>query len=204
MLISIQMWPMLASMPIICWMGHGNPIAYVLGSGNQGFGFLTLSLDWNYLNTGILGSPMYTPLWSFMTQCAGVAFACWILYPILYYTKTLDAQTFAAMSSGTFDKNGSEYNTSRVLTADYRLDQAGMDAYSRPYWGVSYVLSYFVSQLALTVCEAVNVTDESSGASLRAPVQCCTPPCGTATSCGLQSRNPFKRATSVRTTTTHM
>ena len=123
----------------------GNPIAYVLGSGSQGFGYLTLSLDWNYLNTGVLNCPMYTPLWSFMTQCAGVAFACWFLYPILYYTNTLNAQTFAAMSSGTFDKNGSTYNISRVITPDYRLDQAGMDAYSRPYWGVSYVFSYFVS-----------------------------------------------------------
>lgn len=137
-------------------MGHGNPIAYVLGSGNQGFGYLTLSLDWNYLNTSILGSPMYTPLWAYMTQCAGVAFACWLLYPILYYTKTLDAQNFAVMSSGTFDKNGEEFNISRVLTSDYRLDQAGMDAYSRPYWGVSYVFSSFVSADLLELTKLSN------------------------------------------------
>lgn len=43
-------------------MGHGNPIAYVLGSGNYGFGMLTLSLDWNYI-AGVM-SPMYTPLWA--------------------------------------------------------------------------------------------------------------------------------------------
>jgi hypothetical protein len=25
--------PLLASLPLVCWFGHGNPIAYVLGSG---------------------------------------------------------------------------------------------------------------------------------------------------------------------------
>lgn len=150
------MWPVLASLPIICYMGHGNPIAYVLGSGNKGFGFLTLSLDWNYLNTSALGGPMYTPLWSYMTQSAGVIFVCWLLYPILYYTKTLDAQTFAAMSSDTFDKNGDTYNISRVMTPQYTLDQAGMDAYSRPYWGVSYVFSFFVSRPVVATTKAYN------------------------------------------------
>ena len=58
-------FPFLASLPLICWMGHGNPIAYTLGSGYYGFGILDLSLDWNYL--GFL-QPMYTPLWSNMNQ----------------------------------------------------------------------------------------------------------------------------------------
>ena len=39
-------FPMLASLPLVCYMGHGNPIAYVLGSGYYGFGMLDLSLDW--------------------------------------------------------------------------------------------------------------------------------------------------------------
>lgn len=36
-------WPMLASLPLLCYMGHGNPIAYVLGSGYSGF----VSLSFN-------------------------------------------------------------------------------------------------------------------------------------------------------------
>lgn len=59
-------FPLLASLPLICWMGHGNPIAYVLGSGSYGFGILDLSLDWNYIS-GVL-APMYTPLWASMNQ----------------------------------------------------------------------------------------------------------------------------------------
>ncbi|KAF7195508.1 Oligopeptide transporter 7 [Pseudocercospora fuligena] len=136
-------FPVLASLPIICWFGHGNPIAYVLGSGTYGFGFLTLSLDWNYINSSVLEYPWYTPLWAYMTMCAGVIFSAWFLYPILYYTNTLGAQTWPAMASGTYDANGTEYNITRVMTADYRLNQTAMDEYSRPYWSLPYVFSFF-------------------------------------------------------------
>lgn len=131
------MFPLLASLPLICWMGHGNPIAYVLGSGYYGFGILDLSLDWNYIS-GVM-QPMYTPLWSNAHQFAGVFFAVWFLYPILYYTNTFQGQTFAAVSSNTFDSTGAVYNISAVLTPDYRLNQTAMDAHSKPYWSVSYV-----------------------------------------------------------------
>ena len=47
------------------------------------------------------------------------------------------------MSSGTFDSEGSTYNISRVLTADYKLDQAAMDAYGKPHWSTSYVFYFF-------------------------------------------------------------
>ncbi|KAF2773243.1 OPT superfamily oligopeptide transporter [Teratosphaeria nubilosa] len=133
--------PLLASLPLICWMGHGNPIAYVLGSGTYGFGLLDLTLDWNYIN-GTL-QPMYTPLWAFGNQAGGIIFACWFLYPILYYTNTFGSQTFPAMSSNTFDKDGNPYNISLVMTPDYQLNQTAMDNYSQPHWSISYVFYFF-------------------------------------------------------------
>lgn len=135
-------FPVLSSLPLLCWMGHGNPIAYVLGSGNYGFGILDISLDWNYINNGVL-APMYTPLWSAMTQCTGVFLAVWLLYPILYYTNVMDSQNFGAVSSKTYDSTGSTYNISRVLTPDFRLNQTAMDEYSRPFWSTPYVFYFF-------------------------------------------------------------
>ncbi|KAH9817762.1 OPT oligopeptide transporter protein [Teratosphaeria destructans] len=133
--------PVLASLPLICWMGHGNPIAYVLGSGTYGFGLLDITLDWNYIN-GTL-QPMYTPLWAFGNQAGGIIFACWLLYPILYYTNTFGSKTFPAMSSNTFDEDGNPYNITRVMTPDYQLNQTAMDNYSQPHWGTSYVFYFF-------------------------------------------------------------
>ena len=70
---------------------------------------------------------MYTPLWVMMTQSAGIIFACWFLYPILYYTNTLGAQRFPAMSSETFDSDGNLYNISRILTPQSTLNQTALD-----------------------------------------------------------------------------
>lgn len=133
-------WPMLSSLPLLCYMGHGNWIAYILGSGYNGFGLLDLTLDWNYAS--FLG-PLYTPLWSSMHQVAGAIFTCWFLYPILYFTNTLRSKDFPAMSSSTFDTTGSSYNISRIMTAQNTLDQAAMEAYSAPYWSTSYAMYFF-------------------------------------------------------------
>ncbi|KAF2208852.1 hypothetical protein CERZMDRAFT_122323 [Cercospora zeae-maydis SCOH1-5] len=134
-------FPLLTSLPLLCWLGHGNPIAYVLGSGNYGFGVLDFSLDWNYIN-GTMQS-MYTPFWASMNQFAGIFVAVWTIYPILYYTNSLDAHKYPAMSSSTFDSKGGEYNISRILTPQHMLNQTAMDDYSPPYWSASYVFCIF-------------------------------------------------------------
>ncbi|GIZ39931.1 hypothetical protein CKM354_000329300 [Cercospora kikuchii] len=135
------LFPLLISLPLLCWLGHGNPIAYVLGSGKYGFGILDFSLDWNYIN-GTMQS-MYTPFWASTNQFTGIFVAVWTIYPILYYTNSLDAQNYAAMSASTFDREGKDYNISRVLTPQYILNQTAMDEYSPPYWSVSYVFCIF-------------------------------------------------------------
>ncbi|KAL9111260.1 MAG: hypothetical protein Q9227_004338 [Pyrenula ochraceoflavens] len=133
-------WPLLGSLPLVCYFGHGHWKAWVLGSGTYGFGVLDLSLDWNYIS---FLSPLYTPLWSTMTQSIGVLFAVWFLYPIMYFSNTMNAKSFQAMSSSTFDDTGAEYNISRVMNPDFTLNQTAMDAYSKPYWSPSYAMYFF-------------------------------------------------------------
>ncbi|PCG92141.1 Oligopeptide transporter OPT superfamily [Penicillium occitanis (nom. inval.)] len=133
-------WPMLSSLPLLCYMGHGNWISYILGSGSSGFGILDLTLDWNYAS---FFSPLYTPLWSTATQVTGAVFVCWFLYPILYFSNTNSSKSFPAMSSSTFDSTGEAYNISRVLTADGRGNYTALHEYSLPYWSTSYAMYYF-------------------------------------------------------------
>ncbi|RBA11793.1 oligopeptide transporter 6 [Fusarium proliferatum] len=133
-------WPMLGSLPLLCYIGHGNWIAYILGSGSQGFGILNITLDWNYAS---FFSPLYTPLWSTASQVAGAVFACWILYPILYFLNINNSMKFPAMSSSTFDSTGTSFNVSRVLTADGRGNFTALHDYSLPYWSTSYAMYFF-------------------------------------------------------------
>jgi OPT family oligopeptide transporter len=121
-------------------MGHGNWQSYVMGSGYYGFGLLDVTLDWNYAS---FLQPLYTPLWSNASQIAGAIVACWLIYPIMYFTNSLSAINFPPMSSGTFDSEGNRYNISRILNPDYTLNQTAMDAYSQPNWSVSYAMYFF-------------------------------------------------------------
>ncbi|KAH6879876.1 isp4 protein [Thelonectria olida] len=133
-------WPMLGSLPLLCYMGHGNWIAYLIGSGSKGFGMLDISLDWNYAS---FFAPLYTPLWSTASQVAGAVFSCWFLYPILYFANARDSQNYPAMSSGTFDSTGATYNVSRVLTPDGTGNYTAMAEYSSPHWSTSYAMTFF-------------------------------------------------------------
>lgn len=149
-------FPMLSSLPLLCYFGHGNWIAYIMGSGYYGFvssrsshtanssnnkqGLLDITLDWNYAS---FNGPLYTPLWAFFQQSLGGGLAIWLIYPIMYFSNALQAKTFAPMSSGTWDKDGNTFNISRVLTPQYTLNQTAMDDYSMPYWSASYAMSFF-------------------------------------------------------------
>jgi OPT family oligopeptide transporter len=93
---------------------------------------------------------MYTPLWANANVFLGAMFLCYFLYPILYFTDTLGAKTYAPMSSGTFDSTGAKYNISRILNPDHTLNQAALDAYDQPQWAISYVMYFFCGFAAST------------------------------------------------------
>jgi OPT family small oligopeptide transporter len=134
-------FPMLSSLPLLCYMAHGNWIGYLLGSGYYGFGILDISLDWNYIS---YFQPLYTPLWANASQIGGALVATWMIYPIMYFTNTLNAKNFPPMSSGTYDQFGHSYNITRVISKpSYTLNQTAMDEYSKPYWSVSYSMYFF-------------------------------------------------------------
>lgn len=101
---------------------------------------LDLSLDWNYIS---FFSPLYTPLWANASTIGGAIFVTWFLYPVLYFTDTLDAYNFPPMSSNTFDSTGNRYNITAVLTPEYTLNQTAMDDYSIPRWSTSYASKSF-------------------------------------------------------------
>ncbi|KAJ9143372.1 OPT superfamily oligopeptide transporter [Pleurostoma richardsiae] len=132
-------WPMLGSLPLLCYIGRGFWKTFVLGSGTYGFGLLDLSFDWNYIS---FFSPLYTPLWANANRFAGAIFACWILYPMVYFSGS-SATAFAPMSSGTWDNTGAKYNISAILTTKHELDQKALIMYSMPRWSFSYAMHFF-------------------------------------------------------------
>lgn len=54
------------------------------------------------------------------------------------------------LSSSVFDNTGKEYNVSRILTKDFRFDEAAYKNYSKVFMPITYVLSYGLQFAALT------------------------------------------------------
>ena len=133
-------WPMLGSLPLLCWAGAGNWKAFLMGSGTYGFGLFDVSLDWNYIS---FFEPLYTPLWANANRFAGAAFVCWLVYPILYFVDTSGSQRFPAMSTDTWDESGDKYNISFILNPDSTLNHTALALYSAPYWSGSYAMHFF-------------------------------------------------------------
>lgn len=133
-------FPLLSSLPLLCYFAHGKWIGYIMGSGYYGFGLLDLSLDWNYVT---FFQPLYTPLWSNASQIFGAIFSVWMIYPIMYFTNTLNAKNYPPMSSKTFDDTGAVYNISSIMNPDWTLNQKAMDNYSLPNWSISYAMYFF-------------------------------------------------------------
>lgn len=108
---------------------------------------MDFSLDWNYI--GFL-SPVYTPLWSSLNSGLFAVFCVWLLYPALYFSNFMNAQDFAPMDTGTYLKNGSSYDVTAIVNADYTLNQTLLAEYGDPHWAPSYVFTWFWTFAALT------------------------------------------------------
>ncbi|KAK0708465.1 isp4 protein [Lasiosphaeris hirsuta] len=132
--------PLLASLPLLCYLGAGDWRAFLLGSGRHGFGLLDVSLDWNYAS---FLSPLYTPLWANANRFAGAAVAIWLVYPLAYFLDVGGARMFAPMSSGTWDARGERYDIARILTPAFELNRTALEEYSLPHWSFSYAMHFF-------------------------------------------------------------
>jgi hypothetical protein len=68
-----------------------------------------------------------------VTQGVAIIGACWVIYPILYYTNTFNAQSFGAMTTAVYTATGEHYNTSMILTPDFRLNETALEIYGSPH-----------------------------------------------------------------------
>ncbi|CAJ0755204.1 1110_t:CDS:10 [Entrophospora sp. SA101] len=103
------------------------------GSGYQGLGFLTFSLDWNAIGqTG----PLYTPWWAQANFFFGVILSAWVIAPILWYSNVWDAQKFPLLATYSLNKNDQETGF---------LDEVAYSNYGPVFLSVTFAVGYFYS-----------------------------------------------------------
>jgi len=136
-------FPFLSSLAFLCWFSS-NPKAQFLGSGLGGAGFLTLTLDWSNIGSQCI----YYPYWTQVNIFAACAISAWILVPAAFFTNAWDSALYPIQTQTLYLKNGSDYPTSALLTADNRLNETLFEQVGPPMMSAQLRWNYFFAYVA--------------------------------------------------------
>ncbi|KAG2195358.1 hypothetical protein INT46_010956 [Mucor plumbeus] len=121
--------PVLTSISWICWIKPDNILVSQIGSGVNGLGIGSFTLDWSQL-AAWYPSPLAIPWVVQANMFAGFVFFIWILVPIIYYTDTWESKKFPFYNTNQYDIWGDKFNRTRVLTPEQYLDDEAYANYS--------------------------------------------------------------------------
>lgn len=140
-LIPSYFFPSIGFLSVVCWFWKNSVLAQLIGSGRNGFGIGSFSLDWNVIG-GYLGNPLVFPLSTILNMSIGFILLLYIITPIAYWTNLYNARHFPFSSLEVFDKSGQVYNVSKVLNySDLALNQKAYESYSNLYLSVVYLFT---------------------------------------------------------------
>ncbi|KAL1925151.1 uncharacterized protein VTP21DRAFT_34 [Calcarisporiella thermophila] len=121
--------PLLTSISWLCWTNRDSILVSQLGSGLNGLGFLSFSLDWSSLVAWVQVSPLAIPWPIIANMLAGFVFFIWIVIPAVYYTNTFESQKFPIYNTKIYDIYGNIFDRDRVLS-DNLLNETAYNEYS--------------------------------------------------------------------------
>lgn len=121
--------PVLTSISWICWIKKDSVLISQIGSGVNGLGIGSFTLDWSQL-AAWYPSPLAIPWVVQANMFAGFVFFIWILVPIIYYTDTWESKKFPFYNTNQYDIYGAKFDRDRVLTPGQYLDEEAYDNYS--------------------------------------------------------------------------
>ncbi|KAJ6823680.1 oligopeptide transporter 3 [Iris pallida] len=135
------LFPILTFFSWICWAWPHNITAQQVGSGYHGLGVGAFTLDW----AGICayhGSPLVTPWASILNIAVGFIMFIYIIVPPCYWKyNTFDARKFPIFSNQLFTNTGHKYDTTKILTPQFDLNEAAYNSYGKLYLSPLFALS---------------------------------------------------------------
>ena len=148
-------FPLLSAVSIFCLADQNNAVFTNLfggSQGNEGMGFLSVCLDWNYIAG--FGSPLWMPLQTLTNSFIGYL-GCIILSMALYYSNIWRAQDFPFMSQLLYDGSSNStnyvaYNETAIMNPDFTVNNTMVDQQGTPYLTATYVNYLIVSNAGMT------------------------------------------------------
>ncbi|CAA6657310.1 unnamed protein product [Spirodela intermedia] len=121
--------PILTFFSWVCWAWPRSITAQQIGSGYHGLGVGAFTLDWAGISA-YHGSPLVAPWFSIVNIAAGFVMFIYLVVPC-----------FPIFSNQLFTSSGHKYDTTKILTPQFDLNEAAYNNYSKLYLSPLFALS---------------------------------------------------------------
>ncbi|KAG1807603.1 OPT oligopeptide transporter protein-domain-containing protein, partial [Suillus subaureus] len=142
-------FPLLTGFSIICLAAPNNAaVSRVFGgtNGNEGLGLLSICFDWQYISGGV--NPMTIPLKAQVSNLLGYIL-CMVVFVAVYYNNIWKAQNFPFLSQLLFYENGTQYDQTLILNANYEVDPTLLAEQGVPYYSSTWIVYLLSSNWGL-------------------------------------------------------
>ncbi|KAK0208764.1 OPT oligopeptide transporter [Desarmillaria ectypa] len=143
--------PLLTGVSIMCLARRDSAwVTRIFGgaAGNEGLGLFSLCFDWNYVGSG--GSAygaLFQPLATQLSLFGGVLI-CILSFVGVYANNTWNSQRFPFLTQLLYFENGTEYDQSLILDADYSINATKLEAVGLPFMAGTQVISKIGASLS--------------------------------------------------------
>lgn len=141
-------FPLTTGISIFCLAGQHIPaFTYLFGgaNGDEGLGFLSWCMDWQYVGTDMFVLPLDTLINQFIGYIGCIALTTGV-----YWANLWNAKTFPFMAQDLFTADGDIYNQTLVLNDKNEVDEGLLAAYGLPWFATSNVLGMLCMNIAIT------------------------------------------------------
>lgn len=138
----------LSAFAFATWIAPDNVVVNQLFGATSGLSLLPITFDWTQIS-GFVGSPLIPPWHAIANTLIGVVTFFIFGASIFHYTGTWYGKFLPMSDSSTYDNTGAPYNTSRVLTPEFTLDQQAYEGYSPLFISTTFAISYGLSFAAI-------------------------------------------------------
>ncbi|XP_014500748.1 oligopeptide transporter 2 [Vigna radiata var. radiata] len=136
------LFPTLSIISWVCWIFPHSVTAHQLGSGKNGLGLGSFSLDWTTI-ASFLGNPLVTPFFAIANVLAGYVLFIYLIIPIAYWGLHLySANNFPIYSSNLFTSHGDDYNVTAIVNQKFEIDMQAYEKQGLVNLSVFFAISY--------------------------------------------------------------
>ncbi|PBK76799.1 OPT oligopeptide transporter [Armillaria solidipes] len=143
--------PLLTGVSIMCLARRDSAwVTRIFGgaAGNEGLGLFSLCFDWNYVGSG--GSAygaLFQPLATQLSLFGGVLI-CILSFAGVYANNVWNSQSFPFLTQLLYFENGTEYDQTLILDADYSINATKLEAVGLPFMAGTQVISKIGASLS--------------------------------------------------------